>query len=285
MFSIVAAASPRVAVMPADGRGADGDVAAVVRTALATSDKLKVVDAAAVERLLASAADSGITCDPSIAECATRICAFGGLDFVVVTRVDAARATLALHDCADGREVRTASALLDDVARDQGLTSLAHAVLGEGEARGRLVVQAPRDGTVSIDAVERGGAPLDLAIGVGMHEVAFHSADGTSSTQTIEVPAASTATVTFSPTDTTTSAGPSSSIQLVAGGGIAFGAAAAIVGGVGAWLIAPADRSQFTAREYNDAVTLGRVLLGVSAGGAALALAAGGALAFGAGEP
>jgi hypothetical protein len=290
-LSLVAAASPRVAVMRPHGSGAASDDAAV-RAAIADSKSLRVLDAAARARLLASAADSGITCDASLAECATRVCAFGGLDFVVVTRLEAARATLALHDCVDGREVRASSALLDDAtpsARKSGLASLAHAVLGEGEARGRLAVQASGAGTVAIDGVDRGSAPVTLEIGVGVHEVTWRGADGTSSTRQVEVPAASTATVTFgassswTPVPSSSSSSSSSSsptVQLLAGGGIAVGAAAALVGGVGAVLVAPGDRSQYSAREYNDAVGLGRVLLGVSAGGALLALAAGGALAL-----
>lgn len=283
------AAQSRVAVMPpvappnVDVSGAQ----AAMRKATATVDRVKALEPAALARLIASASESGISCDAGLADCATRIGAFGGLDFVVVTRVESAppraparatqtRATLALHDCADGREVRKASALLgDDVdARNQGLAALALAVLGEGEVRGRLEVIAPADGVVVVDGVDRGQAPLVVALPAGVHDVAWRSARGELMTTTIEIPAAATVSATFA-SEAIAADWTTSTLALVGGGALAFGALVALGGSVGAWAVAPPEdaRARYSASGYNDAVGLGRVLLGAGIGGAALAAA------------
>lgn len=296
LSSLAPAASPRVAIMPV--RPADGGEAqATMRNALATSDSVQVIDDDALKRLLASAADSGIACDASLAACATRICAFAGLDFVLTTHIERApqqvqRATLALHDCIDGREVRKVSALLGDkpAQRSEGIAELAHAVLGEQEARGELVVTAP-EGVVIVDGVERGAPPLTLVIGAGVHDVSWRARDGAMSTMVVDVPVAASARATFASRANAEraplhgTAQSTSTLAFIAGGGLALGAVVALGGAAGAWLVSPTDRTSYNARDYNDAVTLGRALLGVSLGGAVLAGIAGGALTLSPGEP
>jgi hypothetical protein len=273
-LALLAAASPRVAIMPA--RGGD-DVEPAIRAAI--GERVNVVDAAALARLIASAAEAGLSCDPSLADCATRIGAFGGLDFVVITQLEAHRATLALYDCSDGRQVRSERSLLSDDARAAGLQALAHAVVGDGDARGEIIVGAPSDGVVIVDGVEHGAAPLTLAVSIGKHMVSWRS-HGEVTQQSVDVPAAAAAHATFA-----ASASVDKPLEGVAIGVTAIGGVVAVAGGVGAFIAAPGDRAQYSARDYNDAVALGRVLLGVGVGAALVAVAAGGVLALSDGAP
>ena len=193
---VAVAVAPRVAVMPVRGDD-DGAAQRILRAALADAN-VKLIDVDAVDRLIASAAKSGIACDAHDGECAARICAFGGLDFALVADVsEHARAAVVLHDCSDGREVRHIVSRLDDAARADGLAMLARAAVGEGEARGRIEVAAPAGGVVVIDGVERGPSPPPVDVVVGMHDVAWRAADGTQHTQNVDVAAAARARVSF----------------------------------------------------------------------------------------
>ncbi len=294
--SLPAATTPTVAVMPV--RGPDPEPAqAAIRGAVAASTEVNAVATDALGHLIERAAASGISCEPTRADCATRICAFGGLDFVIVARLEDARATLSLHDCVDGRQVRAAAAVLGAgaAARDAGLAALTHAVLGETEARGRLAVTAPA-GVVVVDGVPGGPAPIAFSLVAGPHEVAWRpSRGGAPQRRTVEVPAAATVDVAFAADDGETRAGgalasspssPSSSSSSsslwppLALGGLAVGSALAVGGGVGALIVAPTERARYSARQYNDAVTLGRASLGVGVVGAVLAVVAGAALVW-----
>lgn len=311
LLLLLAAGRPLVAVMPpvapsamddADTAAAVSEAQQIISGALVRLGSVQRLDARALTQLINSAATSGIGCDAAQPECAARIGAFGGLDFVIVTRFEREvlapggagaqlRATLALYDCVDGREVRRAGALLakQPATRRQGLAELALAILGEGEARGQLLVRASAAGDVIVDGVARGPAPLTIPIAAGGHEVSWRAAGGELTTVLVEVPAAGIGVATFGPTVPQSALPPNvdasaestaPSLVVLAGGALAVGAVVAVVGGLSALVVAPVsdERARYTAREYNDAVALGRGLFGACIAGAVFAALAGGAL-------
>ena len=284
---LASGAAPKIAVMPTLGDDAASALAAQNTIAGALADAhVKIVDDAAVTKLIVSAVESGLTCDPARAECATRICAFGGLDFVVVSEVTKTRGTVALHDCADGREVRKIGARLDDSARSAGIAALARAALAKGEVHGRVDVTAPADGAVFVDGVAHGAAPQSIEVTAGNHDVAWRAAGGTQLARTVDVPAAASVQVAFTaaapPPPAPIAPAQPAGVPPMLAVGVAGGVIVAIGGAVGALIVAPGDRAGFSARQYNDDVLIGRVLLGTAVVGAACAIASG-ALILGAG--
>ncbi len=288
---------PRIAVMPpaaSPALDAELDVARVVADAVARG-RVRIVPAPELARIVTRAADAGIGCPPAIADCAVRIGAFGGLDFVVVTTLEQSalgvRATLQLFDLVDGREVKRASALLgaDTSKRRAGLSALARALVDEGTVQGRLVVTGPTDALVFVDGVARGAPPLDLTIDAGPHEVLLRTSAGPSTTSVVDVPVAATAQATFAPDAAPDAvaardAAPVPLLVMVGAGVGALGAASALAFGIGAAVVAPdpAERARYTATGYNDAVALGRVLVGVGVAGLLVAAVGAGVVVVGA---
>ena len=274
------------------------DVVSSVREGVARSRRGRPVAQEALDRLIRSAAQSGIACDARQADCAARIGAFGSIDFVLVSRLEGApvRAALSLVDCSDGRALRTVTAALgDDVGgQSAGLQALARAALTGDEINGRLIVRAPAGGAIFIDGVAQGTSPVDVTVPATSHAVAWRPAEGAPTQErTAVVAAAGTTTVSFAASRASLAMASSTTKAAVAPGddggllprigvgSVAVGAKIFVGAAVGAVVVAPSDatRARSTARVYNDAVITGRALVGVSALGLAFA-AVGAVLCF-----
>jgi hypothetical protein len=291
--------APRLMVLPPEASDSThaADTEGAVDTAARALPQFRVLSKQERDALITRAADAGLRCDVRTADCGTRIGAFGAIDFVLVTALDDAsprNARVALYDCTDGRVVREAKAPLateaaSDDAHAAGLQLLTRAAAGESvRLVGTLHIDAPGAGdavTVEVDGGTRGVAPLVLTLGAGVHDVVLRAPTGAAQRMRVVVPLSSVARVTPSilgAADEEPTGGPSAAIVggLVLGGAGALGAAAA---GAAAWLVAPdiKERSTMSAREYNDAVALGRTLVVLSALGGAALLLGGGVVAVG----
>jgi hypothetical protein len=295
----LAAESPRLLVMPVhatdDGlaQAAHDEVVKAVQGAL----RFRLPSIRERDLVLARAAQSGLTCDARTADCATRIGVFSGFDFVLVTTIaDGAPpiAKMALHDCTDGRLVRVAEAPLSENAasRVTGLHKLTAHALGESVPLvGTLQIRGPSLAAVDVDGTPRGTAPLTLVVSAGVHDVVMRSTTGTELRVRVTVPldevvpvddtvttgAARAATAEGSPERTS-----GLTFGSIGGAGLAtVGLVAAATAAALAVVVAPdgSDRASMTAREYNDAVLFGRVLLGASALGLVVAAAGAGVIA------
>jgi len=283
----LSAESPRLLVMPVHAatdevaRAAHDDVTITVRRL----NRFRMPSTEERDDVLARAADSGLTCDARTADCATRIGVFGGFDFVLVTTIDETvhpTAKVALHSCTDGREVRAAEALLSRSAavRAAGMQKLTARALGESvPLTGTLVITGPDRAAVDVDGAPKGTAPLTLVVQSGVHDVVVRSIAGTELRARVMVALDDTVRVDdalVSPREPSVTRDDAAMhigglpLGFVAGAGlVGMGLASAAGAALGAWLIAPdvSARSSMTARAYNDAVLLGRVLLGASAVG------------------
>lgn len=240
---VLAAPAPTVALVPTRAPAEHGSQAvaidAAAHQALASADSVRAVTTAAFERVAGRARAAGILCDLVELECVARVGAFGGFDFALAPRLqrdapDGAgaplRLSMSLVDCATGRVVRTHETPL-------------------GEALGAVEETAQ---ALTLAALGLAGAP----------------------TPALAVPPVAPA----EPLDTTapsTSPPPPPGPGALGAVGIgALGAGALLGAGglLGAWAVAPTEQSRATqsARQYNDAVAAGRVLLAVGAAGVVL---------------
>lgn len=271
------AAPPSVAVLPVPAQTTLGavDVDDALRAGI-DDDHARLVPSDVVDGVLQRARAEGLHCDPGVVDCAARLGAFGGFDFVVVPAVQPAGhvpgrdddvrggplVTVMLVDCATGRTVRAASgpvAAAPDEAR-RGLRALAHAALTADDKAVSGTLQVDGNGNVVVDGVERGAAPLSLSLPAGLHVVG-----GPGRARRVAVPVASTVSVVV------VDDGPAPWPAL--GVAAAFTGAALAAGGVVAALAVapdPARRVSTSAAAYNDAVTAGRALLVVAGAGVAL---------------
>lgn len=272
VVALLPRAAPTVAVLP--GRVPEGSSlsAVFVDDALRAGvddEHARLVPVGVVDGVITRARADGLRCDPGVVDCAARLGAFGGFDFVVVAVVEDGAAPVGvtplrvtLVDCATGRAVRVVrgplAAAPDDARR--GLQALAHAaVAGDDAVSGALRVDG--EGVVVVDGVVRGDAPLTLALPAGSHDVRV----GGGAARAIAVPVAAEVAVAGAPA----SEDPWPALGVAA----AIAGAAIAVGGVaGAVAIAPdpAARRATSAADYNDAVVAGRALLVVAGAGAAL---------------
>lgn len=241
------------------------DLADAVARGLA-GGAVDVVEAAEVRGIAARAARSGLVCDARDAACAARLAAFSGLDFIVVTRADVGDhldVTLTLIDGHDGATLRERRAPVDDVAT--GVEAIAAALMKNATVPGRLEVRGPQGAAVDVDGVVRGTAPLTCEPGAGLHTV---------NGRIVRVPAAGLAVVDGAPGGDVTGGDVTVGLAVTA----AVGFSVALSAGIGAAVVAPdpADRDDFTARGWNDAVATGQALVAVAAVGGAVAILGGG---------
>lgn len=225
-----------------------------------------------VQALIEKAAKDGLQCDASSADCAARIGAFGGVDFVIVARVDvaAARASVALLDCATGRAVREVEAGIgrSDAAAHDGAAALAVAVLNDGKVAGEMRITGPVGAEVIVDGKNLGPLTVDstgqgalsLSVLAGAHRLGKDGA-----VLVVDVPAGSAVSVALAGDN----ASPSPLLLRAGVGAIALGSLVLFSGLTGAAVTAPDadERERYSAKGYNDAVFGGRALLGVAAVG------------------
>jgi hypothetical protein len=288
---------PRLMVLPPELSDSTlaADTERTVDAAARALDQFRVLSKQERDALVTRAANAGLRCDVRTADCGARIGAFGTIDFVLVTALDDAsprNARVALYDCTDGRVVREAEApLATEVASDDAhaaaLRLLTRAAAGESvRLDGTLHVEASGAGdaiAVEVDGASHGAAPLTLTLAAGVHDVVLRAPSGAVQRVRAVVPLASVARVTPSAVGLAHEEPPATGPSAAFVGGLALGGVGALGGvaaGAAAWFVAPdvKDRASLSAREYNDAVALGRTLVVLSAlGGAALVL--GGAVA------
>lgn len=268
LLTLAAAPTPTVALMPPTVINVELSVVdAALRAGL--DRNVKVTSNADTAALIARAADNELRCDPRDGDCAARIGAFGGVDFVIVSVVDSGRARLTLIDCATGRPVRSVGAgLAKDDAFARGLTAIARAVITDGSVLGVIKVNGS-GATVVVDGIDRGPSPRRVDVTAGAHVVVV----GEGVAVDVNVPAAGVVSL-----DAAVAAPPPDALRARIGVvGVVVGSAIVVGGVIGAVVLAPdeARRDDVTAAAYNDAVTAGRTALVVAAAGALVAAGGG----------
>ncbi|MCC7069790.1 MAG: hypothetical protein IT383_00615 [Deltaproteobacteria bacterium] len=233
---------PTVAVVPLAAGGERSEEEALVdeaiRRGLEGTRTARAMSAQQLELVTARARAAGIVCELRDAACVARIGAFGGFDFALVPRAQWPT---------PGEEGAAASLTIALVDCATG------AVIREPAAR--MVPPSSSWGEVAL-------ALTRAALGT--------TPSPTSSTT--DVPPPQRAMAGTQATAPRSHGGPRP-LAIAGLGALGVGATVAAGGGVAAWLVAPAEQSrdQLTARQYNDAVTLGRAFLVVGAAGLALA--------------
>lgn len=278
LLALPVADEPTVGVYPpaADELVVDEVARAAAEAAVEAHGALRLVPGDAVERSVAGAREAGIECAELTPACVARIGAFAQLDFLVLVRATPgapARLRVDLVDCVEGRGLRGHEAALPESADPRAaVRELVRAALASDEPRGTLRVDVS-DGsaTVSVDGAPRGETPLEIDLGIGTHEVRVDDTSGAAASERVEVGAGGVTALTLTPRadveEEVAAADGDGALVFVGVGLLAAGVLGAAGVGVAAGAVAPdaARRADYSAREYNDGVALGRVLLGVSA--------------------
>jgi hypothetical protein len=293
--------APSVGVLPP----VTGDVVPSTAAGEAAEDAvskhgaLELVRTRTVAELVTRAKRAGVSCKEPTPECLARVGAYAQLDFLLLVRAtagDPARMRVDLVDCLEARALRSVESTLTASAAERlaAVRSLSRAALTGEPPTGLLRVDVSRGiARVFVDGDDRGVTPLELELEVGPHELRVQTASGATAEAQPEVSAGAATTLSLTPALPATgpaAAGEESGARggpgamlYVGAGLLGAGLIGAVGSGVGAALIAPDvdNRGAVTAQQYNDAVLLGRILLGVGAGFGALGVVGAGVAVIG----